>query len=96
MVERAAPERIGLVDRVAPAAEVLDGALSWASELARGPVVAQGLAKRAIDNGLAGPPAEGQSLERDLFVESFRTEDAAIGVRSFLEQGPGKASFVGR
>jgi len=89
-------ERIGLVDRVVPAAEVLDAALSWASELARGAVVAQGLAKRAVDDGLAGQLAEGLSLERDLFVESFRTEDAGIGVRSFLEQGPGKASFVGR
>ena len=75
---------------------MLHAALSWASELARGPVVAQGLAKRAIDSGLAGTLAHGLSVERDLFVESFRTEDAGIGVRSFLEQGPGKASFVGR
>jgi enoyl-CoA hydratase len=89
-------ERIGLVDRVVPSADVLETALSWAAELARGPVVAQGLAKRAIDAGLAGSLAEGLSLERDLFVESFRTEDAGIGVRSFLEQGPGKASFLGR
>ena len=89
-------ERMGLVDRVVPAAEVLDTALSWASQLAGGPVVAQGLAKRAVDEGLAGPLAGGLSLERDLFVESFRTEDAGIGVRSFLERGPGKADFVGR
>jgi hypothetical protein len=26
----------------------------------------------------------------------FATEDAGIGVASFLEHGPGKASFVGR
>ena len=89
-------ERMGLVDRVVPAAEVLDTALSWASQLAGGAVVAQGLAKRAVDEGLAGPLAGGLSLERDLFVESFRTEDAGIGVRSFLERGPGKADFVGR
>jgi enoyl-CoA hydratase len=89
-------ERIGLVDRVVPSADVLETSLSWAAELARGAVVAQGLAKRAIDAGLAGPLAEGLSLERDLFVESFRTEDAGIGVRSFLEQGPGKAKFLGR
>jgi enoyl-CoA hydratase len=95
-VGAAEAERIGLVDRVVPAAEVLDSALSWASELARGAVVAQGLAKRAVDDGLAGPLAEGLGLERDLFVESFGTEDAGIGVRSFLEQGPGKATFVGR
>ncbi len=95
-VGAAEAERIGLVDRVVPAAEVLERSLSWAAELARGPVVAQGLAKQAIDKGLVGGLAQGLSLERDLFVESFRTEDARIGVRSFLEQGPGKATFVGR
>src|SRR3954447_4362501 len=40
--------RIGLADRVVPAGEVLDAALELASSLARGAVVAQGLAKRAI------------------------------------------------
>jgi enoyl-CoA hydratase len=95
-VDGADAERIGLVDRVVPATEVLDAALSWASELARGPLVAHGLAKRAVDDGLAAGLAQGLSLERDLFVEAFRTEDAGIGVRSFLEQGPGKATFVGR
>jgi enoyl-CoA hydratase len=88
--------RMGLVDRVVPAAEVLDAALSWAAELARGPLVAQALAKRAIDDGLATGLAQGLSRERDLFVESFHTEDSGIGVRSFLEQGPGKATFLGR
>ncbi|HEX2039097.1 MAG TPA: enoyl-CoA hydratase-related protein [Acidimicrobiales bacterium] len=88
--------RIGLVDRVVPAAEVLDRALAWAAELARGAVVAHGLMKRAIDQGLDGPLADGLALERELFVEVFRTEDAANGVRSFLEHGPGKATFTGR
>lgn len=89
-------ERVGLVDRVVPAVQVLDTAVSWASELARGPLVAQALAKRAIDEGLGAGLAQGLSLERDLFIESFRSEDAAIGVRSFLEKGPGKAAFGGR
>ena len=35
-------------------------------------------------------------LEPEAFVDSFRTEDAAIGVKSFLEDGPGKATFTGR
>ena len=29
-------------------------------------------------------------------MEVFRTEDSQIGVKSFLEQGPGKATFTGR
>lgn len=88
--------RIGLVDRVVPAERVLDEALDWAAQLARGPVVAHGLAKKAIDEGTDGPLAEGLSLEQELFADVFATEDAATGVRSFLESGPGKASFVGR
>ena len=39
---------------------------------------------------------EAMALERGLFVEVFRTEDSQIGVRSFLEHGPGKATFTGR
>jgi enoyl-CoA hydratase len=88
--------RIGLVDRVVPAAEVIDNALAWAAELARGAVVAQGLIKRAVDKGLDGPLGAGVQLEQDAFVESFRTEDAVIGIKSFLENGPGKATFTGR
>jgi enoyl-CoA hydratase/carnithine racemase len=88
--------RIGLADRVVPAAEVLDAALRWAQEFARGPLAAQGLAKRAIDGGLDGSLPAGLTLEQDLFVAVFGTEDAQIGVKSFLENGPGKAVFTGR
>lgn len=88
--------RIGLADRVVPAAELFEAALAFARELAAGAVVAQGLAKQAIDQGLASELAEGLALERELFRQAFTTEDAKIGVRSFLESGPGKAHFVGR
>lgn len=88
--------RIGLVDRVVPADTVLDTALELAAAFARGAVVAQGMAKRAIDMGLDGPLADGLSLEQDMFAEVFGTEDARNGVASFLEHGPGKARFSGR
>jgi len=88
--------RIGLVDRVVPAASVLDDALAWAAEFANGAVVAQGLAKRAIDDGLSRPLSDGLTWEQDLFADVFETEDAATGVASFLEHGPGKATFSGR
>ena len=87
---------IGLVDRVVPADRLLDEAVAWAAELAKGPVVAHGLAKRAIDDGLERPLPEGLTLEAELFGDVFDTDDAATGVRSFLEQGPGKATFSGR
>jgi enoyl-CoA hydratase len=88
--------RIGLVDRVVEPDDLHGAALAWAGELAAGAVVAQGLAKRAIDRGLEISLDGGLDLEQQLFVEVFRTEDARVGVASFQEHGPGKATFTGR
>ncbi len=92
--------RIGLVDEVIPADEggrdaVLDRALELAGTFATGALAAQALAKHAIDLGLEGSLAEGLTLEQDRFVEAFTTDDARIGVQSFLDHGPGKAKFSG-
>ena len=88
--------RIGLVDRVVPAAEVLDTALAWAREFSRGPVLAQAFAKQAIDDGLGGSLAEGWILSTSSSVGSSPPRTPGTGVRSFLEHGPGKAEFSGR
>lgn len=87
---------IGLVDRVVPAAELESAALEWATTLAAGAVVAMGLAKRAIDQGLDGSLDAGLDAEVDAFVAVFDTEDAATGIASFRDRGPGQATFVGR
>jgi enoyl-CoA hydratase/carnithine racemase len=93
-----APEalEVGLVNRVVPADDVLDEAVAWAGELARGAIVAHGLAKGAVDQGLEGTLAEGLALEQQAFAAVARTEDAARGIASFTEHGPGQATFVGR
>jgi enoyl-CoA hydratase/carnithine racemase len=88
--------RIGLVDEVVPHDDLLDHALAKAAALAAGAVAAQALAKRAIDRGLDITLNGGLDLEQQLFAEVFATEDARIGVQSFLEHGPGQAKFVGR
>jgi enoyl-CoA hydratase/carnithine racemase len=87
--------RIGLVNRVAEGS-ALDEALAWAGELAKGAVAAMALAKRAVDRGLDITLDGGLDLEQQLFAEVFGTEDAKTGVRSFLEHGPGKATFAGK
>lgn len=87
---------IGLVQRVVEPEAVLDTALALAGEVAVGAVAAQAMAKRAIDEGLDRSLDEGLDLEQRLFAESLATEDARLGLRSFLEQGPGKAHFTGR
>ncbi len=87
---------IGLVDYVVEPDELMPAALAYAAELATGARGAQGLAKAAIDEGLDGTLDDGLALEQRRFAEVFATEDAAIGVASFLEHGPGQARFTGR
>jgi enoyl-CoA hydratase/carnithine racemase len=87
--------RIGLADEVVPNDELHARALALAAECARGAVLSQALAKRAIDEGLSVSLADGLRLEQELFTESFRTSDSQVGVKSFLEHGPGKAEFTG-
>jgi enoyl-CoA hydratase len=87
---------MGLVDWVVPHDELHERALEKAAEFARGALAAQALAKRAIDRGLDGSLPAGLELEQEVFAEVFATEDSRIGVRSFLEHGPGKAEFTGR
>jgi enoyl-CoA hydratase len=87
---------IGLVNRVVAPDDVLESALTWAAELAAGAVLAHGLGKAAVDGGLETTLAAGLGIEREAFVAVAKTEDAARGIASFQENGPGKATFVGR
>jgi enoyl-CoA hydratase/carnithine racemase len=87
---------IGLVDRVVPAAEVYDAAVAWARQFSRAASYAIRAAKESIDRGLEVDLETGLEIERQQFAALFATEDRAIGMRSFVEHGPGKAEFVAR
>jgi enoyl-CoA hydratase/carnithine racemase len=87
--------RIGLADEVVAPEQLHERVFALAAEYARGPLAAQALAKQAIDRGLDGSLAAGMTIERQAFVDVFGTADATIGVKSFLEVGPGKATFTG-
>src|SRR3954469_12615549 len=87
---------MGLADAVVPDDEVYATAVAMARKFAAGPPLALAAAKRAIDEGLDGDLATGLALESRLFAELFDTEDQKPGMASFLEQGPGKATFAGR
>jgi len=88
--------RIGLTDELVAGDALHERALALAAEIARGAVQAQAMIKRGVDGGLDNSLADGLGLERELFEAVFHTEDSQIGVRSFLEHGPGKAEFTGR
>ncbi|MBT2509485.1 enoyl-CoA hydratase/isomerase family protein [Streptomyces sp. ISL-98] len=85
---------IGLVDRVVPADEVYEQAHAWAAKLAHGPAMALRAAKESIDAGLETDVDTGLTIERNWFAGLFATEDRERGMRSFVEEGPGKAKFL--
>jgi enoyl-CoA hydratase/carnithine racemase len=87
---------IGLVDRVVPDAEVYLAARDLVAQYASGPAVALRAAKQAIDAGLEADLDTGLEIERLNFAALFATEDQRAGMRSFIENGPGKATFAGR
>lgn len=88
--------RIGLVDRVYPPGEVFEKSLAAAARYAKGPLVALAAAKSSIDRGMDVDLDSGLQIERGAFSTLFGTEDVKIGVKSFFENGPGKAEFTGR
>jgi len=96
MLAAAEALEIGLVDRVVPDAEVYPAALDMVRRYASGPALALRAAKQAIDYGLGVDLATGLEIERVQFAALFGTEDQRAGMRSFLENGPGRATFSGR
>jgi enoyl-CoA hydratase/carnithine racemase len=88
--------RIGLVDELVPADQVLERALAKAAEVAAGAVAAQGYIKQAVDEGIETTLAWGIDREQLYFADVFETDDARIGVETFLAEGAGKAKFTGK
>jgi len=88
--------RIGLADELVPQDDVLARALALASEIAAGARVAQGMIKDLVDTGTATSLTNGLQEELRRFTDVFTTEDSRTGVKSFLENGPGRATFSGR
>jgi enoyl-CoA hydratase/carnithine racemase len=87
---------IGLADKVVPDAEVYQAARELVARYATGPALALRAAKQAVNAGLEVDLATGLEIERLHFAALFATEDQKTGMRSFVENGPGKATFEGR
>lgn len=85
--------RIGLVNRVVPAAELMREARTLAGALARGAPIASRYAIEAVNQGLEMPFASGCALEATLFGLLASTEDMREGTRAFLEKR--KPAFKG-
>ena len=86
--------RIGLVDRVFPAGEVLAGAVEAAREFAAGPRMALRAAKVAVDWGARGDVRTGLVMEREVFADLFSTADQKEGMLAFTQKR--RAEFSGK
>jgi len=96
MLKAAEAHAIGLADAVVPDAEVYTAAQDMMKRYVNGPALAIRSAKAAIDQGLGVDLATGLEIERNYFAALFGTDDQRAGMKSFLDNGPGKATFTGR
>jgi enoyl-CoA hydratase len=78
--------RMGLVNRVVPAADLPTAARTLATELAAKAPIATRFILEAVHRGAEGPFEEGQCLEATLFGLAFATADMREGTRAFLEK----------
>jgi enoyl-CoA hydratase len=89
-------ERWNVINRVVPDGDLAEKSLRFAHRLANGPTVANAATKRIVraflDHGVRGADERVAQIASPLFA----TDDLQKAVRSFLEEGPGKASFSGR
>ncbi|MDJ0397986.1 enoyl-CoA hydratase-related protein [Rhodococcus rhodochrous] len=86
---------IGLVDEVVAPDDVYEAARRWAGQFTGAASRALAAAKAAIDQGLDTDLDTGLKIEQHVFAGLFATKDRTIGLESFIENGPGKAKFVG-
>ena len=77
---------VGIAERVFPAAEVFDTAVSDARALAHGPKEALAAAKAALRAAVETPGAAGIARERELFVALFGGAEQREGMSAFLEK----------
>jgi enoyl-CoA hydratase/carnithine racemase len=89
-------ERWNVVNRVLPDEGFDEAARAFAAQLATGPTRAHAATKEVLDRFERGGVAEANKQVTAIAAELYRTEDLRSAVRSFLTDGPGKATFTGR
>ncbi len=86
--------RLGLVNRVVPAADLQRETMALAQRLANGPTLAYGRLKRLLRQAFDHDLASQLEAEAEQFRASTRTRDFAAGIAAFLDKSPPR--FEGR
>ncbi len=86
----------GVVNRVLPADGFDDAARAFARRLAAGPTLAHAATKRTIQSYAEGGIAKADAEVPAIAGALFDTHDLREALRSFLDEGPGRATFEGR
>jgi len=94
MISAQEAHRIGLVNEVVPAAELIPRAEAIAAKIIANAPLAIQYAMEAVNRGLDLPLADGLFLEATLFGVCCATEDKNEGTKAFLEKRP--AQFKGK
>ena len=89
-------ERWNVINRVVGDDELLEKGMKFARQLADGPTKAHGATKQIVRAYLRGGVEEADRVTPEVAGALFETEDLQNAVRSFLSEGPGKATFKGR
>jgi enoyl-CoA hydratase/carnithine racemase len=85
-----------VVNRVLPDEGFDAAAREYARELAQGPTLAHAATKQVIRCYLEGGVELANERVPEVAGALFASEDLQGAVRSFLDQGPGRATFQGR
>jgi enoyl-CoA hydratase/carnithine racemase len=89
-------ERWNVVNRVLPDDGFDAAARQLARELAQGPTLAHAATKQVVRDYLEGGVELANERVSEVAGDLFATEDLQSAVRSFLSEGPGRATFQGR
>jgi enoyl-CoA hydratase/carnithine racemase len=85
-----------VVNRVVPDDELAEKTMRFAARLAKGPTLANAATKRVVRAYLDGGVAEADAQTCSIVAPLFDSADLKAAVQTFLEQGPGNATFEGR
>jgi enoyl-CoA hydratase len=96
LYDAATLERWNVVSRVLPDDELTEKSLRFAQRLAEGPTLAHAATKRVVRGFLEDGVRGADDRVAGIAAPLFATHDLQRAVRSFLEEGPGKAAFEGR